>query len=395
MRLRSNPNIKSEAYITMRYPILNLIACPYSKSPLVCVAVKEYQAPLPHVKMSECARVNSTLGVGPLPENAPRNELVSMLSRYACVAAPSLRAYDVRVEQGILIAPDSGRWYPVRDFVPELLPDHLRNRGNDTAFLHSLSHALPPDLFKFLENGLRTDPPSQVEDKGIHYKSAEMTITDRVRDPEFFGPGYVAPFNPGAPERTSCLIRLFGVCTILLETTQRRVILDAGCGYSWTTEWLWKCGMEPLGLDIARAYIDIARARLGDNLPYVVAGDTENLPVQKGVFDAVLGFDAFHHIPNRNRAMCEFAGALRKGGKVVLAEPDASHEKTEQSQRVMQTHGILEKGMDYEDVVGYVNGSGLERPVQHFFRHKEGHRFQSHFLQGDSIVPWNLFTIRK
>lgn len=385
----------------MRYSLLNFIACPESRSELVCLAIREQEGAIGHIRMTACDRINQPGAVvGPLPASAPRNALTELLSPHACTPyGDQMRNYQVRIEQGLLIAPDTGRWYPIRDFIPELLPDHLRDVNRDREWLAGMQSALPAGLFDVLAAQSFPNASRSSEDSGISYKSAEMTVTEKVDEPHFFGPGYIAPFNPGSSEHTIHLIRMFGLCLPLLYNGTRNVILDSGCGYSWTTDWLWKSGFEPIGIDISRIYLDIANTRLRAELPHVLVGDTENLPIRDEVLDGVLGFDAFHHIPNRNRAMKEFYRTMKANGIVVLAEPPAEHEHVPAVQDVMKKYGTLEKGMELEDVRSYVKDTGLEQPVQHYIVDMlgtdSGAKVSPDLLKKRSFNPANLFTIEK
>jgi len=152
-----------------------------------------------------------------------------------------------------------------------------------------------------------------------------MAIPAKV-DPSFFFPGEISPFNPWDAPHSVHLIRLFGFCLgLLLRNWPNKAVLDAGCGYSWTTEWLLKSGFEPIGVDITRAYLDVAVTRLGAWLPYLAVADTEHLPIRGGVMDAVLCYEAFHHIGNRKNVMQQFFRVLKPGKSVILAEPGSNH----------------------------------------------------------------------
>lgn len=39
------------------------------------------------------------------------------------------------VVEGIIVCPNCLRWYPIRDEIPEMLPDELRNKSEDLEFL--------------------------------------------------------------------------------------------------------------------------------------------------------------------------------------------------------------------------------------------------------------------
>ena len=83
-----------------------------------------------------------------------------------------------------------------------------------------------------------------------------------------------------------------------------------------------RSGLQTIGVDITRVYLEIAVARMGPSRPHLVVGDVENLPVQSASADAVLAYESFHHIPDRRRAMAGYDRVLRAGGRVVFAEPD-------------------------------------------------------------------------
>jgi uncharacterized protein YbaR (Trm112 family)/SAM-dependent methyltransferase len=385
----------------MRYSLLNFIACPETRSELICIVTSEQPAGLPHVRLSECKRINPPgASVGPFPANAGRTPITGLLAPFSAGTAEPARNMQVRVREGLLVAPDTGRWYPIRNFVPELLPDHLRDFDRDFEFLATLAPSLPPGVFEMLNRrDLFTRTGRKSEDTGISYKISEMTLSNKVTDPHFFGPGYVAPFNPGATEHTLHLVRLFALAVPLFLSASRRVILDCGCGYSWTTEWLLKTGFEPVGLDLTRTYLDIAAKRIGDNLPYIAVGDVEHLPLRNEILDGVLAYEAFHHIPNRKRAMQEFFRTMRSGAIVVLAEPNAEHENVPAVQEVAARYGILERGMDLDDVRCYIEGTGLLNPVQHYIIRMPHTDVRAaltpEYIREHSYTPSNIFTIEK
>lgn len=387
----------------MRYSLLNFVACPVGREELTCLTLEEVEAPLPHVRLSECGRVSQAGAlVGPLPpgETTPLREA---LAAEACESAPPERNEGVRVRSGLLVAAGSGRWYPVREFVPELLPDHLRDLEGDRAWLDSVRGRLPEGVLRHLRPLDRPSAPAV--DGGLSYKQAEMAIATKVDDPGFFGPGLIAPFNPHSRVHSAYLIKLLGLCLPLVDPDgTARAVLDSGSGYSWTTEWMGRLGIEAIGSDITRDYLERAIARCGPAAPHLVVADSENLPMRPGVLDAVLAFDAFHHIPDRRKALTEFHRALRPGGRVVLAEPNAAHEHAAVSREVMEKYGILEKGMDWKDVLEYLEGLPFEAPEEHFHLRVERSslgrsifppRANAAFVSRHATVPWNVFSIRR
>jgi SAM-dependent methyltransferase/uncharacterized protein YbaR (Trm112 family) len=380
----------------MRYSFLNFLQCPTSRTSLVCLTLQEVEAELPHVRQfSRAQRINQPGAlVGPAPEFSEATPLTELLAGLACESAPPERNYHVRVKEGLLVSAESGRWYPIRNFIPELLPDHLRDFDRDFEFLEERREDLPEPIFELL-NRPEVFTGRTVEDGGVGHKKSEMSIEGKITDLAFFGPGYIAPFNPGASEHTIYLLKSFAFCLPLLSANgTRKIILDAGCGYSWTTHWLMMIGFEPIGLDITRVYLDIAVERLGASLPYLMVADTENLPIRDGMLDAVLGYDAFHHIPDRNRAMHQFFRTLKPGGEVILSEPGSGHQQATGVQEIMDRFGTLEKGMDLSDVAGYIHETGFAAPKQHLVVKLEQDLAQQ-VTGGASYSPANLYSILK
>ena len=260
---------------------------------------------------------------------------------------------------GLFICPNCSRWYPVINYIPEILPDHLRDWGRDLAFLEKQKWQLDSGLKKYLIQVAHKAKfnAKSIIDSGLKFKKAEMNIKDKVDDPLFFGPGYLAPFNPQNPEFTRQLIRRFGQVIYLLELQNPVTILDVGAGYAWTSEWLAKAGHNVIALDICRTYLEIGAKRMM-NLPLplqpeLLVADVEAVPFQGNIFDAILCFDAFHHVPDRKKALRHLWRTLKPGGQIVLAEPGPQHEKEPSSIKVMEKFGILEKGMSLEDVQSY------------------------------------------
>jgi uncharacterized protein YbaR (Trm112 family) len=57
----------------------------------------------------------------------------------------TLRGGEVIVE-GALVCSECGRYYPIIDEIPVMLPDNLRNRKEDIGFLERWRAKLPPEV---------------------------------------------------------------------------------------------------------------------------------------------------------------------------------------------------------------------------------------------------------
>ncbi|MEX2662529.1 MAG: methyltransferase domain-containing protein [Vicinamibacterales bacterium] len=335
----------------MQRALLDLLACPYCQGPLTC-----------HV-------------------HAER---------------PASGGVDGEIDEGLLLCAACPRWYPITGQLPEILPDHLRDAARDgelfTRAATGLSATERASFARFVPGGASAD------DDGAHHKTAEIGIKKRIEDKDFFGPGYSAPFNPHKTEFSLYLVHLFGVVAPLLECNGGEVVIDSGCGYSWTTEWMHRSGINAVGVDICRTYLEIAIERLGPTRPHLIVADVENLPIRSGCADAVLAYESFHHIPDRPRAVRGYSRVLKDGGRLVLAEPGAAHQDAPGSVEVMEKYGILEKGMELADVAAYAEGTAFGAPEQ-IFLVQAGHRDLSRKVvevaRVNSPVEGNIFRLRK
>ena len=90
---------------------------------------------------------------------------------------------------------------------------------------------------------------------------------------------------------------------------------------------------------------------------------------------------------------------LNATGRVVLAEPGGAHEHAEVSVDVMKKYGILERGMELEDVAAYASGSALSAIEQVFLARTTqddlGRGVDRALLKERSLFEGNLFRLRK
>jgi uncharacterized protein YbaR (Trm112 family) len=47
------------------------------------------------------------------------------------------------IVEGVIICPKCMRWYPIRDEIPEMLPDELRNKKEEVEFLKKWKDKMP------------------------------------------------------------------------------------------------------------------------------------------------------------------------------------------------------------------------------------------------------------
>ena len=236
-------------------------------------------------------------------------------------------------------------------------------------------------------------------DPGAHYKQAEIGIKNKIDDPVFFGPGYSSPFNPWNSDFTVYLIALFGAVAPMLGVTRGQTLVDSGCGYAWSTEWFFRSGINAIGVDICRTYLEVGVSRIGAFRPHLVVGDVENLPLASAQADAILAYESFHHIPDRRSALGSYDRVLRDNGTVILAEPGGAHEDAKVSVDAMEKYGILEKGMELDDVAGYAEGTTFGAPEQLFLlrvaKSELGVTLNEAFFAHHSAYHSNFFKLVK
>jgi SAM-dependent methyltransferase len=104
----------------------------------------------------------------------------------------------------------------------------------------------------------------------------------------------------------------------LLRPRAGERILDAGCGTGANLRTLLGRGSRPLGLDLSRGMLQVARRALG-GVPLAQADLDRPLPVQPRSFDAVLCALVGEHLTS---PVCFFRAArtaLRPGGRLVFS----------------------------------------------------------------------------
>jgi len=130
----------------MKYRLMNVLACPYDKTfPLRLVVVKRAERPERqytwHWKPF-CEEYCSYRGLK-VKEHPD--------------AFPCEECHKWEIETGVIYCPTCGRWYPIIEEMPRMLPDELRDEEEELAFLESaaqdLKRAAPDIADKILSQG--------------------------------------------------------------------------------------------------------------------------------------------------------------------------------------------------------------------------------------------------
>jgi SAM-dependent methyltransferase len=162
------------------------------------------------------------------------------------------------------------------------------------------------------------------------------------------------PFSD--PAAAGWLLARFGHLVTALDLRPGDRVLDFGCGTGWSSDMLARMGMDVVGMDISPAALELAReasARRAAGVPgaqprfEVYSGDRLEYP--DGHFDAVVVFDAFHHLPNPQGALGEFHRVLAANCRLGMAEPGVGHSDQPHSRNETRT-GVLEREIDLEQL---------------------------------------------
>ncbi|HEV7763474.1 MAG TPA: methyltransferase domain-containing protein [Thermoanaerobaculia bacterium] len=137
-------------------------------------------------------------------------------------------------------------------------------------------------------------------------------------------------------------------------------VLDFGGGTGWLSRALLQMGCRPILSDVSSTALRIARESIAsDDAQYLLFnGTTIDLP--DASIDRVVCFDSFHHIPNPDAILREFARVLKPGGLAAFSEPGPEHSRSAQSQFEMRVHGVLENDVDVNRIFAVAKDSGFD-----------------------------------
>jgi SAM-dependent methyltransferase len=168
------------------------------------------------------------------------------------------------------------------------------------------------------------------------------------------------PFRaPPNHELTYCL-RGFAHLLDELDLEPRAQVLDAGCGPGWLTELLARCGYWVTGVDVSPAMIEVARRRL-EAIPRSIGPGRGSIP-WRGRFDAVVLYDALHHLEDELATLTRLRDALVPGGRIFIheaARPRRGSAEERAFLEEMRRHGTLESPFDPRYLVRVLRDAGF------------------------------------
>lgn len=194
------------------------------------------------------------------------------------------------VRAGALINPQSGRWYPIKDAIPSLFADALRE--DDATFIATFGTALNTALQQ--ENCAEVNSEKALSDDEVDLQ--RITTERAARD-----------------EQAEDYDRMLAIkmLDIFERPVYRRVmanvpnglVLEAGSGTGRFTSLFAESAGELISVDMSRDSLLRNRARhVGKTACAVhwIQADLTHLPLKDGIFEAIAHVGVYEHIPSRD-----------------------------------------------------------------------------------------------
>ncbi len=163
------------------------------------------------------------------------------------------------------------------------------------------------------------------------------------------------------------MLMMFGTLLSGLELSHGLTVLDFGVGSGWTSWMMSQLGCRVIASDVSATALRITDERyrrmplVGTApQPELMCLDGHRLALDDESVDRVASFDAFHHAPNPQQVLAEFARILRPGGLCLLSEPGPEHSTFPQSQAEMRHFGVVERNIVVEEIVAQAQAVGFE-----------------------------------
>ncbi|MCX8188493.1 MAG: Trm112 family protein [Nitrososphaeria archaeon] len=121
----------------MRYRLMDILACPICKNfPLKLYMFEQTELKITEAPKNTCELFCAYKNIK--PENMEKNSLLQ-----ECIKC---LAYNIK--WGIIVCEKCGRWYPISEEIPIMLPDEMRKVEDDINFLKMFEKNVPDDILK-------------------------------------------------------------------------------------------------------------------------------------------------------------------------------------------------------------------------------------------------------
>ncbi len=151
--------------------------------------------------------------------------------------------------------------------------------------------------------------------------------------------------------------------------TQRKKILDYGCGLGGNSPWLSRRG-EYVGIDILEENIEYANKRY-DSTQFILSEGVK-IPFSDGYFDEIHSYDVLEHVLDFDSVIQEFVRVAKQEGKIFIVVPAEKSEKlfAKLKPKYNQEIGHV-RIVDYKALIGFFENNGFVLEKLHKVRGME------------------------
>ncbi|GAK52121.1 methyltransferase type 11 [Candidatus Moduliflexus flocculans] len=152
-----------------------------------------------------------------------------------------------------------------------------------------------------------------------------------------------------------------------LKLAKTMTVLEFGAGTCWLSRLLTQLQCAAIAVDPSPTALRIGQ-KLFREYPVIGAQiaepqflhfDGRRIPLPDESVDRIVCFDAFHHVPNPQEVLAEFARILKPGGMAGFSEPGRHHSRSPQSQAEMQNYDVLECDLKFEELAELAHAAGF------------------------------------
>ncbi|MEA2364204.1 MAG: hypothetical protein QOD71_3349 [Thermoleophilaceae bacterium] len=144
-------------------------------------------------------------------------------------------------------------------------------------------------------------------------------------------------------------------------------VLDIGSGTGWSTLLFAEAGYLATGVDIAPANVEIGQlhARRWNSRAEFKTADMDSLDLGE-TFDAVLMFDALHHVDDPAAVVQRVGRHLKTGGCALFGEPSLLHLLSPDARGVSKDKGWIENGISVRKLRRWCGEAGMGQTTRFF-----------------------------
>jgi SAM-dependent methyltransferase len=209
------------------------------------------------------------------------------------------------------------------------------------------------------------------------------------------------PFS--STEEAPQLLINFATALQCLQLVPGMRVVDFGAGTGWTSRFINQLGCRPVVVDVSATALEMSRelfARhppVGDQPdPQFLLFDGRRIDLPDASVDRILCFDAFHHAPNPQQILAEFARILVPGGIAAFSEPGPEHSRSPQSQDEMRRFRVIENDVDVDAIWTMAQSAGFRdiRLAAYFVPafHTTLRGYQELLRGGETYLRWAELT---